>query len=291
MTVLSQRAVRVVIGTEASAKVIEGLRVQFRVKKTVSKEPNECELSITNLAEQSRAALQAQGTKVVVEAGYEGELSQLFSGDSRFISHVREGANWVTKVQMGDGERAYRYAQVSESFRAGTSVATVFAKVAQQLALDIADAVAFVRSNTTEQFTHGYAASGKASKEIDRLLSGRGFEWSIQDGKLQVTKAGKAVVGSAALLSPTTGLVGSPAYGSPENSKDHVPFEGSTPKRDKKGQILKAKSLLQPSIKPGGKVRLDSASVKGIFRVQTVVHTGDTAGQDWYTELDLLPSS
>jgi hypothetical protein len=285
MSALSQRAVRVIVGTSASAKVIEGLRVQFKVKKTTTKEPNCAEVSISNLSETSRASLQSKGVRVILEAGYVGNLAQIFSGDARYISHVREGADWVTKVDLGDGERAYRWARVSESFKAGTTVAAVVSKVAGALGLDTSAAVALVREKVREQFTQGFTAHGRASDELDRLLTGRGLEWSIQDGRLQVTEVGKPAPGTAILLSASTGLIGSPAYGSPEKK------DGENPSTAKKKHVLKVKSLLQPGIRPGARVQLDSLSVKGLFRVEAVTHTGDTHGGDWQSEADLVPAS
>jgi hypothetical protein len=289
MTALSKRACRLIVGTSANAKVIDGLRVQFKVKKSVNKEPNEGEISITNLAESSRAALQTKGIKVVLEAGYAGTLAQIFSGDVRYVSHTHDGPDWTSKLQLGDGETAYRFAFVSESFRAGTPISTVFSKVANALGLDSSDAIAFVRKMIPEQFTQGFASHGKASKELDRLLAGRGLEWSIQDGRLQVTATGQPTSGSAVLLSASSGLIGSPAFGSPEKSDKGVDAGSIPAAGKKKQQVLKAKSLLQPSIRPGGRVQLDSLSVKGQFRVQSVTHSGDTHGGDWYSEMDLIP--
>ena len=76
MTALFQRRVRLTIGTLQ----IEGLRTQFKVKKTLKKDPNECEISVFNLSSAHRAALQVQGTPFVLEAGYGGQLTQVFSG-------------------------------------------------------------------------------------------------------------------------------------------------------------------------------------------------------------------
>jgi hypothetical protein len=123
---------------------------------------------------------------------------------------------------------------------------------------------------TADSFLTGYVAHGRASTELERLLSARGLEWSIQDGRLQVLPK-RGTTAQVVSLSPDTGLVGSPEYGTP----------------DKKGaaSVLKVKALLQPQIKPGGKIRIDSANIHGVFfRVEEVEHRGDTAGGDWYSD-------
>lgn len=278
---LSQRAVRVRVEGSANVRVFEGLRVQFKIQKTSKREPNTAELSISNLNETSRAALQGSGVVIAIEAGYSNHLERIFSGEAIHTSHVREGADWVTKVQMMDGLRAYKYAKVSQSFKAGTKVSAVFSVVANALGVNATDAVAFVRQHIRAQFPRGYVAHGRAALEIENILRGRGLEWSIQDGRLQVTEVGKPFPGpsTAVLLSSATGLIGSPAYGSPEK----------VPGQPKKQQsVLKAKSLLQPGIRPGARVQLDSLTTSGLFRVEAVTHTGDTHGGEWTSDADLV---
>lgn len=279
MARLYGRAASLVIGSQ----LIEGLRVSFKAKKSIKKEPNDCEIQVYNLSEHSRAALQSKGTKIILEAGYEGDTSQVFAGDSRIIDHVHEGPDWITKVQCGDGERAYRYARIVESFAPGTPVADVFAKVAAATGLDVIDAVATVRAFLPgAQYTQGYTAYGRASSELDCILKGRGLEWSIQDGRLQVLSETGTTKDTATLLSAETGLIGSPAHGSPDT--------GNTPgKPAKKPQVLKVKCLLNPRIKPGGRVVVQAEAIKGTFKVQTLTHSGDTHGAEWYSELECVP--
>lgn len=272
MAQLFKRAVRVIAGPLQ----IEGLRVQFKIKKTSKKEPNEALVSIFNLSKDSRSKLSdAHGTRLIIEAGYTDTLEQVFSGDAKPVDHVHDGPDWITKLQCGDGERAYRYQLLAESFKSGTSVADVFAKVADATGLDVTDAVKLVRSEVKEQFTKGYSAHGPASAEIDRLLKGRGLTHSVQDGKLQVLKLGVATSETVIELSADTGMVGSPEHGSSN--------------ADRKAQILRVKSLLQPGLRPGRKLRVKSEAISGDFVAQTVEHEGDTAGGAWYSTVEALP--
>lgn len=249
------------------------LRVQYKVKKTSRKEPNSAEITITNLSQQTRAAMKAKGARVVLQAGYVGTVSQIFAGDARVITHVHEHdkGDWSTILRCGDGERAYLFGQISKSYGANTPVRTVLNDVVAALGIDPGNS----RDVTiSESFLNGYVAHGRAATELERLLKGRGFAWSVQDGRLQILGQ-TATTSTITVLSAKSGLVGSPEFGTP----------------DKKGgpSYLKIKSLLQPQIRPGGKIKLDSISVKGTFRAVTVEHEGDTAGGNWYTTVDALP--
>ncbi len=275
MSRLFKRRVRVIVDT----LLIEDLHVQFKVKKTLKKEPNTCEISIYNLSEASRAGMQRKHAKVILEAGYTDTMSQIFSGDARVIDHIHDGSNWITKAQCGDGERAFQYARITESFRPGSTVHQVARRLIAALGLPGVDALKAIGDNIQEQLTQGYSMIGPASRELDKLLKGRGLEWSIQDGQLQVIKKGDVTLRPAIVLSADTGMIGSPSHGTPG------------PDKKDKSNLLKVKSLIQPGIKPGGRIRIESETrdINGDYRVETVSHSGDTHGGDWFSEAEATP--
>lgn len=274
---LYKRECTVIVGGTAYS----GLRSKFAIKKDLTKEPNSGKVSLYNLSEDTRAKLKDKGERLIIEAGYEGTSSQIFAGEIRQIDHTREGANWVTDFHLGDGERAYRYAFASETFAPGIRKAEVFRFLARTTGLDINDALSLVDSYT-DQFQGGYVVHGKTSTELDRIVKALGLEWSVQDGKMQVLRKGVAAQSSALYLSPESGLIGSPAHGTPKKGTDGVI-------KSREPAVLVVKALLSPSARPGSQVRVESSAVKGYYRITSVQHTGDTHGGDWYSELEAEP--
>jgi hypothetical protein len=250
-----------------------GLRFQFKAEKSLEKAPNTLDLSITNLATGTRAGMRTKGAPVILLAGYRGRVEQVFSGDARSIDHVKSGAEWVTRVKCGDGEKQYRFARVAESFAPGTTAAAVVRQLARKLGIDTTGLDDSISGLATKVYQHGYSAWGRASDELDKVLAAHGLTWSVQDGRIQVLADGSASKGRAIVLSSDTGLVGSPEHG--------------TPQKKGKPSILKARSLLQPSIRPGSVVELRARSVKGQFRCVKVTHTGDTHGNEWFSDLEM----
>lgn len=280
MTALFERKCSLLVGKPPTNYVellpgaleITDLRMQFRVEKTLSKEPNTCEVTVTNLSEKSRAQIQGKGLKVILQAGYPGTIAQIFAGDARFAESTRSGADWLTKIQCGDGERAYQFARVNESFSSGAKVLDVLKSVAKSMFLDPGNLEE--KANTlTAQFVNGYSMHGKASREVDKLLAQTDYTWSIQDGRFQLLKFGEATKESVVQLDADNPPIGSLAHGTP----------------DKKGgpAVLKGKCLLQPSIKPGRRLSIKLGGTNdGVYKVIKVIHSGDTSGGDWYTEFE-----
>lgn len=266
---LFRRSCSVIVGNLR----VDGLRVVFKVEKSTAKEPNTLELQITNLAEQSRGAMQKKGLRVQVLAGYESQAAVIFVGDLRTADHVHAGSEWTTKITAGDGEDAYQRSRISDSFAPGTPVADVVERLTRRLGVDPGEAPRIARE-IGGTFEHGLAAQGKVSAVLDKVLKGRGFEWSVQDGRLQLLRERETAPGSAVLLSPETGLVGSPEAGTPAEKGGPA--------------VLKARSLLQPTLRPGGRVELRSGAHRGQFRVEKVAHSGDTAGGDWYSDVEMV---
>lgn len=257
---------------------VENLRVAFKVHKDTGSKPNTCEVSITNLSAATRRQIQTKGAPLILQAGYPGSIATIFSGVTRTVDHVRAGPDWETRIRSGDGERAYGFAAISNSYRAGTSTRAVLTDLVNSLGLDTGT-TAQVFAGLTGQFVNGYTAHGKSARLLDEVLGGLGYEWSVQDGRVQVLPKGGSTTEEAVVLSPDTGLLDSPEHGSGDGK---APAQHSS--------MVKLRSLLQGRIKPGGRVVVQSEGLSGTLRVLTVEHRGDTAGADWLTELEAVPA-
>jgi hypothetical protein len=248
-----------------------GMRVKFKIDKTDQKEPNTSVVVVSNLSPSTRSKLQKKGVKLALEAGYQATgMSRIFLGDVRTSDHVRNDADWDTTIKLGDGERAYRFARVSESFAARTPASAILQRLANLSGLvlgNVPDQAAALR----QTFDQGYVAHGRWSDVFDAFVRSLRLTWSIQDGALQVLAPGTSVQAQIPLISPSTGLIGSPEMGTPE----------------KKGKpaLLKFKSLLFPA-RPGTEVQLQSARYNGRVRARKVSIEGDTHGGEWYTTVE-----
>lgn len=251
-------------------------RLQFKIEKTLTQNPNTCELAITNLSHSRRASLHKKHARVTIHAGYRGQAGIIFSGDARTIDHVRKGGDWESIFKCGDGERAYQHARTNFNFKGGTSLVDVALSVGRDLGINVGNLpkeLAAGAPSGVKQFNNGYSTHGPAARELTKILKAAGLSWSIQDGAIQVTRGNSPISQTFVLLAPDSGLVGSPESGAP----------------DKKGGpgIMKARCLLQPSLYPGVQVEIKTSTIGGRWRVQKVVHTGDTHGGDWFTDLEV----
>lgn len=254
---------------------ITGLRMAFKVVSSLEPEPNVCELSIYNLNADNRGKLQTDDAVATqIEAGYNSRHEILFLGDLRRVITTRQGPDWITTLKAGDGETKYATSSINEAFAPGTAIITAVKTMADRLGIKIGDTEKRLLNATHRagitQFINGLVSSGFTRDQLTEALKGLGLKWSIHQGTLQVLGLEDTTNEPVVLLTPQTGLIGSPSPG-------------------EKG-IVKITALLTPGIRPGRKIRLECAGVpKAFYRIEKVTHTGDTHGQSWYTEAEIKP--
>ncbi len=239
-----------------------GFRIGFKVDKDASPIVNKAEIRIYNLNENSRGL--AENTNNIIElfAGYGKEPKLIFRGNpSRVISTIG-GVDSVTIFEVGDGLKAFQDSRVDVSFKQSTEVRDVFQTLAKKMGL----AKGEQKGIPPKTLAGGLSLSGPVRDHMNYVANKYDLEWSIQDGAVQILPKGKSTSQDAFLLSPETGLIGSP---------------------NKKDKGLEAVSLLQPEINPGRIVEIQSKFVNGQFRVGKVSHEGDTADTAWFTRIEI----
>ena len=262
--------------TKLSSESIEikDLRIQFSMRKSLKKTPNESDVTITNLSSTSRAFMERRPMLVQVDAGYDDVPRLLFTGDVRFAMTKLKGADWETLLQVGDGDCHYHWSRVNRSYGPGTSVRTMLTDAAGSLGFKLPKHLADDKT-LNAQFATGRTLQGPTRDELSRLLAAYGYDWSIQNNQLVVLRDDQVNAGQAIPISEETGMLDTPEFGSP-------------PRSGKKPHI-NVKMLLYPEIVPGCLIQLTSKVKNGLFRVEEVTHRGDTHGTTWETEIEISP--
>lgn len=249
------------------------LRVQFKVTRTSSKEPNEAAVSIYNLAPETRVALQEKDILTQIECGYADNVHQIFLGRLDYARSFREGADWVTSFQSTDGGRAFRKSRINLSLKGPVKPERVLDEIGKSMDLDLGNLKQKVAEGgprkAVKSFLGGFVASGKAEAELTKITNTMGLQWSVQDEQLNVLAPDETLGTLARVLSPATGLIGSPEPGD-------------------KGRIT-ARCLILPNLIPNSRVKIEAREIEGFYKVEKVTYTGDTWGNDWYSDLELRP--
>lgn len=271
------RRVEVLIGDERGEglRFDERFRITFEVTKDREPDGGEASVQIYNVGDPSRDRLIQGGQFVVINCGYAGSpMEELFSGDVTRAVFVHDRPDTYLEFELVDGARALRDTRLSLSFAAGTTVQTVLDDILESLDFPV-DPSDFQVDGIYQE---GVAFSGRARDALQRVAQKGGFIWSIQDGRVQLRSLDDPEVTSVPKITPRTGLIASP-----ERLDDR---ESETERNAGSGYVVR--SLLNPKIRPGQGVVVESRDIEGDeFIVDTVSHKGDTRGNDWTTEAEV----
>ncbi len=302
---LFNRASSLIVGTEGGrGKELSGLRFAFSIQKGSTKTPNKCTVRVWNAADETRSLIESIGAVLILKAGYEEDVGAItiFSGNVTRSLTVREGPDWITEIEMQDGFLEFRDSKVSLSFGRGATVLQVTNAISRKFGLPVRPLPVGIAQ---KQYTAGFAFVGRVRDALDKVCDNGGLEWSIQNREIQIIQKGGVFKQRAYLLSPDTGMIGSPTQEAKTMTEKAAAKEGitaqqpgvrKTTKRDKDGEVqevlrvfgYKVKSLLQPLLEPGGYVQVKSKGIDGeFFRIEELTHSGDTHGNEWFSEITL----
>lgn len=265
-----------VIPSAGTGKRFEGLRIRFTVEKTNEKTPNDARIEVFNLSDASRAMLEAKNTRVSLAVGYDGlnpggflgtglggtsNVASIFIGTVKKVVHERSDADIVTKVDAADGENRYRNARLDKGFPPHVKLQALFDEI--QTAMELGKGAQ--EGIPDKSYANGVALSGLCREHLTELCRAYDLEWSIQDEALQIIPKAQPAANSLILLTPKTGLVGFP---------------------NKTAKGVEFQSLIQPELKPGRKVMIESRTLNGAFKLRKVTHEGDSREGDFLSKCE-----
>lgn len=250
---------------------ISGLKIKFDILKHIESEQNHAKIEIYNLSEQTRSQLTDNQDRVVrISAGYEEDLGLIEIGQGTIsnVVHVKSPPEIITSIYVKDGFSSTRSNIVSLSFKENIRVGAIVDSISEQI--NLPKGIINLASNLRVQ--GGFSYLGHVSGALEQLSKQFNFNWSIQNGTIQILKQGTSTDRDIVNISYESGLIEEPEelIENPEDSKTRE---------------YKIVTLLRPQLQVGNKVNIKSADLEGVFTIREISHTGDTRDNEWYTTL------
>ncbi len=252
---------------------IQDLKIKFEITKSIKSESNSAKIEIYNLSQNTRKRI-VSDQLVKVLAGYKEAYGyiEIGQGDISNVVHSSSSPDIITTIYTKDGLKAVRGNVISLSFDVKTPLSSVLAAIQSKLGLPLK----FSGIDKTANLKKGYSFIGSVSTALEDLSTQFNFTWSIQNGQLQILSKNKGTGKEVVVLSASTGLIEAP-----EKKIDSKKDLNSTP------DTYKITALLQPQLEVGDNIRIESKFLSGVFLINNFTHTGDTRGQEWYTEIEV----
>lgn len=283
--IIWQRRVQLLIGQDDGQWLdVSELRIRFRVEQALVGKPGHAVITVNNMANDTAQRIQREGAPVILQAGHEGNAGLIFRGTAIQIRRGRESqTDTFLEITAIDGDVAYMYATVNVSMAAGWTHTDQLKEMQKGMQAKGVDP-GYTGELYQNKAVRGKALFGAVRDHMHDFSVSTGTEWAINMGKMDVVPVGGILPDEAFLLTPDTGLIGMPTQ-----SVDGI----------------HVRALLNPCFRAGAQVKLQNSSIvmaqinpayadvtynapidlDGAYKIYSVSHTGDTRGNDYYTDM------
>jgi hypothetical protein len=278
------------------------MHVTFEIRQADIGVPDNARSRVENLSRDMENAVQEQFNRVVLQVGYENApFGVIFTGN---IVQFRKGRmdpkTTFLEILAADSHVAYAYATVNQSIIGGSTPQQRLDVVVESLKKAGVEVGEMRLPNTGGILPRGKVLFGLSRARMHQIAADRSANWNVLKGRLNIIPLEGYLQTEVVELTSASGLIG---------------------RAEQTENGVTARCLINPQIQVGGLVRINNASVNqtvqaptmrplpsgqlqfdtyvgiqrfadvaadGLYRVFVAEHTGDTRGQDWYTDLTLL---
>lgn len=291
----------VVDAQDKEALNVSDLHVKFSVKKSRDIY-NFATVEIYNLTAETEQKILKEGDRVVIEAGYEGYLNttadgsiaeikdekgktqekqygKIFDGQIIYPSRRKENnTDYVLSLLCIDGANILGANFVSKTLNKGVNQRQIVDAVCEKSRVKI-PTNNITQGLSGQRLPRGKVIFGEPIDLIADIARGNAASYWINDGKLNISKLTDVAEDEAIVQSPETGLIGMPTqtqYGANFKLLLNPAVQLKTLVQLKNSEITEAQ------VTPGQ--QQSPLDPDWIYQVIELTHTGDTMGNDWYTD-------
>ena len=276
---------------------VSDLRCVFNVRRVALYYPNQALVTIYNLNASTEKSIIEEGYRIIIEAGYPSNYGQIFDGTVLMCTRTKQdGTDYILNILAIDGSQFVNEGYCTYTYARGQTLRDVAQGIANKASNPIQLKYASPMLDTIK-LSKGIAGHGSVKttfSDIARTINGT---WYVDNGQLYIVAYSDSKdilpMGKKAVkLTPQTGLLGTP---------------------QQVGYGVKARSLLNPQIVPYGLVNIPSQYIleqmvqigsysegvtrqqlldkEDLYRVCSVTFTGDTRGNEWYSDVVTVTQS
>lgn len=269
--------------------LLSDMRIQFNVVSATVSSLKYAEITVWNLNREKANKILKEFVGVSLSAGYEGSYGLIFNGQIARVETGKENAvDSYVRIFAQDGDHAKNWTMTNTTLKDGWTDEDLY----QQLMTDFERAGLEAGYNpgldVDTRGARGFPLYAQTAQIMNGLAHRQGCDWFIEDGKVNLVPNGGTLPGPMEVLTPASGLIGVPK----------LTIGG-----------INVRCLLNPKIRTGARIQIDNKLVaqlnqqtpflndvgavvpdmqgqpdgNGIYKAHSVTHTGDTRGQEWYT--------
>ncbi len=257
---------------------VSDLHVVFNVSRSYTRDNTTGTVTIYNLNTTVENKLITDCTRVTIEAGYENLFGLIYDGDViQGIRGVENGTDYYLTLVAMDCGRMLADGFTTANVPRGASKREV-AKTVSELSTVSTQVNSISTAISNAKYIRGKVIFGKTKDYLQQIASQENVNFSVKNGKVNLTSVTDINTEQIIRLDSTSGLIGSP-----QQNSQYITFQALlNPRIDLNTLVnIPNESIIESQYSDGNAVayQLDEDSV---YRIIQVEFNGDTRGQSWY---------
>lgn len=244
-----------IVRTETVTLNSDTLDIEYTVPFDDDLEPNEAEIVVYNLSDNTIEQLQ-YGMEISIESGYKGDTGVIFKGFITKVKTTHEDSDKVTTIKAMDDIKDHSIE--SQSFAAGSKASTILKALIDKTGIP----VAVFEPARDHTYKDSQTVDGDLMQNIGKYAEVCGISVYVSKGEIyaRTLKEGDDLNFE---VSVDTGLIGSPS-----------PYEEENVAEDYNDTVhgYEVEMLLQHRMSAGAIVKLTSKRANGTYRVCSGEH-------------------
>lgn len=300
MTRQFNRRVRVIVskpGADTGTRFDESLRIAFEVTKRDGSTQNECKVKIYNPSPASIQLLRTKNAVIQLYAGYGDVVPLLYKGVVTRVTVDYDKGDVIANIESKRGFLSVPrndpaqtplarqvQAYIKRTFTAQTSLVDGLRTVVSDVQAALGDYAREIAADLTKvpnapsRAPRALTLNGPPDKVLSTYTAANNLDWWEEDGVLRVVPRGDASREQAFVLSPDSGLIGSPK----------AKVSGKTTKATGAVEVV---CLLNGELRVRRAIQISGTrQLTGWYLVRKVEHKGDSGwSTEFYTHVEATP--
>lgn len=286
------RKANLVVSAAANGLDLSQMHFRFEVRAADLDTPNTAIIRVYNLSQSTRDRIIKEFDTVTLQAGYaQGNFGIIFQGTIKQIYHGRErNVDNFLEIRAADGDIFHNFGFINKSFPGGMTdlqkIQAVSAATGNPIDQNVGNLV------TLNRLPRGKVMFGLVRAYMRDIARTNDSRWSIQNGAITLVPLTGYLPGKAIVVNSNTGMIGVP-----EATENGIAVTVLLNPLIHIGHVIKInnRDITQTQVKEqifpsytSSPTFLPSVTDDGLYRVLVAEHTGDTRGQEWYTQITCL---
>jgi hypothetical protein len=243
---------------------IKDLRIEFKIEKSDSRDPNKGTVKIYNLSNETHEKVILADNHITIRADYRDEtVASICFGDVLRGYREADGMNRVTILEIYDARIAMMSGHVSASYAKGTAASTIAQAFLGALGLAYKG---LENIPAGEKYEEAFVFMGMAADGLKEVLDRYGLSFTVQNEMVYIMTPGQPAETVGLELTPKSGLLTTPQAVSDKTEESDIAAE-PTGKR-------KFRAMLFPDLVPGSACMVHSSTLDGTVKISKATYEG-----------------